>query len=102
MTLQQIEDYTIMYNKVKNLVLQKLYEENLLQKDDADEFAERNHVMLYKASWYENWAKKAFGKDYDPNGYYLKIVELQEKEDAVKKMKRRTNSDYSQEDFEVS
>jgi hypothetical protein len=34
MTLPEIEQYTEMYNKVKLLVLNKLIEEKLLDKDD--------------------------------------------------------------------
>lgn len=102
MTIQQIEEYTKMYNKVKVLVLNKLIEEKLLNKDDAEEFNERNHVMLYKANWFENWSKKTFGKNYDENGFYLKMIEMQEREDDVQKMKRRTNSDYDVTDFDVS
>ena len=90
------------YNKVKTLVLAKLIEENLINSDDANEFNERNHFIIYKAKWFESWSKKTFGNDYKPDGYYIKLIPLKEKEDAVQRMKRRTSSDYTEEDFEVS
>ena len=101
MTLSEIEQYTEMYNKVKNIVLNKLIEEKLLDRDDAEEFSERNQVMIYRAKWVENWAKKYFGENYDPSGYYIKIMSMNEKEDNVTRLKRRTTSDYSKDDFEV-
>ena len=39
------------YQKVKELILQKLVAEDLLSQDDADEFDERCQVLVYKGNF---------------------------------------------------
>lgn len=86
------------YNKVKDLVLNKLIMEDLIDKDDAEEFSERCQVILYKPSWFERFTRKHNPKAI-VNNYYLRIIEMIEKEDAVKKMMRKTNSNYNEDDY---
>lgn len=87
------------YQKVKELVLSKLVAENLLSQDDADEFDERCQVLVYKGTWFSKWFDKNVKVD-DPGatkkGYYLRIVELKEKEDEVDKLLRRTTGNYDE------
>jgi polyhydroxyalkanoate synthesis regulator phasin len=85
------------YNLVKLNVLDKLVKEGLLDQDDADEFAERNQVLVYKGKWFKKWFDnniKIEDPTADENGYYIKIVEMQDKEDEVDRLMRRTSGKY--------
>lgn len=84
------------YQKVKDLVLSKLVDEGLLEQDDADEFSERCQVLVYKGTWFSKWFDKnvkAEGKN-SKDSYYMRIIELKEKEDEVDRLLRRTTGDY--------
>lgn len=87
------------YNKVKDIVLNKLVEEGLLDKSDADEFSERCQVLAYKGKWFSKWFDKNV-KAEDPsaneNNYYIRMIELKEKEDEVDRLLRRTTGDYEE------
>jgi hypothetical protein len=85
------------YNKVKDVVLNKLVEEGVMNKSDADEFSERCQVLVYKGKWFSKWFDKNI-KAADPsandNSYYIRIVELKEKEDEIGRLLRRTTGNY--------
>jgi hypothetical protein len=85
------------YNKVKEIVLNKLVAEGLLDFTDAEEFGERCQVLVYKGKWFSRWFDKnmkAENPKADANGYYIRMVELKEREDEVDKLLRRTTGDY--------
>jgi len=85
------------YQKVKEIVLSKLVNEGLLNRDDADEFTDRCQVLVYKGTWFSKWFDKnvkTIGAKKD--GYYIRIVELKEKEDEIDKLLRRTTGDYNE------
>ncbi len=85
------------FNKVKEIVLSKLVDEGLLDKVDADEFGERCQVLMYKGKWFRKWFDKnikADAPESDENAYYIRIIELKEREDEVDKLLRRTTGDY--------
>ena len=87
------------YNKVKDIVLTKLVQEGLLDESDADEFSERCQVLCYKGKWFSKWFDKnmkAENPNADENSYYIRIVELKEREDEVDKLLRRTTGDYDE------
>lgn len=87
------------YNRVKELVLEKLVSEGLLNQDDAKEFGERCQVLAYKGKWFSRWFdknKKATNPNADPNKYYVRIVELNERENEVDKLLRRTSGNYDE------
>lgn len=87
------------FNKVKDIVLNKLVSEGLLDKVDADEFGERCQVLCYKGKWFSKWFDKnmkAENPKADENSYYMRIVELNEREDEVDKLLRRTTGDYDE------
>jgi hypothetical protein len=85
------------FNKVKDIVLNRLVEENLLNEDDAEEFSERCQVLVYKGKWFKNWFDKNMKiENKDENSYYIRIVELKEKEDEVDKLLRRTTGNYDE------
>ena len=87
------------YQKVKELILQKLVQENLLDQDDANEFDERCQVLVYKGTWFGKWFDKNVKvekPDADKKGWYMRIVELKEKEDEVDRLLRKTTGDYNE------
>jgi hypothetical protein len=86
------------YQKVKELVLSKLVQEGLLEKDDADEFDERCQVLVYKGTWFSKWFDKNQNVDnpQNKNKYYMRIIELKKKENEVDRLMRRTSGDYDE------
>lgn len=86
------------YQKVKELVLGQLVREGLLDQDDADEFDERCQVLVYKGNWFSKWFDKNINvnKPQDKNNYFMRIVELKEREDELGKLMRKTSGDYEQ------
>lgn len=97
--LLQLENDMSNYQKVKELILQKLVAEDLLNQDDADEFDERCQVLVYKGTWFSKWFDKNVKvqqPESDKKGYYMRIVELKEKEDEVDKLLRRTTGNYDE------
>lgn len=97
--LLQLETDMSNYQKVKELILQKLVGEGLLDQDDANEFDERCQVLVYKGTWFSKWFDKNVkvdNPDANKKGYYMRIVELKEKEDEVDRLLRRTTGDYDE------
>jgi hypothetical protein len=97
--LLELEQDMSNYQKVKELILSRLVDEGLLEEDDADEFNERCQVLVYKGTWFSKWFDKnvkANQPDADKKGYYIRIVELKEKENEVDRLMRRTNGDYDE------
>lgn len=87
------------YNKVKDIVLNKLIEEDLIDQSDAEEFRERCQVLVYKGKWFSNWFEKnvkANQPEANANSYYIRMVELKEREDDVDKLLRRTTGNYDE------
>jgi hypothetical protein len=84
------------YQKVKEIVLSKLVSDGLLDQSDADEFNERCQVLVYKGTWFSKWFDKNVKVDSpkDKTGYYMRIIEMREKEDEVDRLLRRTTGDY--------
>ena len=90
-----IDNDIINYNKVKELVLKKLVDEGLVQEDDAEEFTERCQVIIYKGKWWSKWFEKNVSQEpKDQENYFIRIVELKDKEDDVDRLLRRTTSSY--------
>ena len=87
------------FNKVKDIVLGKLVDEGLLEQDDADEFSDRCQVLMYKGKWFSKWFDKNMKTEGNsPDQYYIRIVEMREKEDEVDRLLRRTTGDYGDDD----
>jgi hypothetical protein len=84
------------YNKVKEIVLNKLVTEGLLDGSDAEEFNERCQVLIYKGKWFSKWFDKNMKTEGSPDGYYIRMVELKEREDDVDKLLRRTTGNYDE------
>lgn len=87
------------YNKVKDIVLNKLVEEGLLDRSDSEEFSDRCQVLIYKGKWFSKWFEKNVKAEQpgaDADKYYIRIVELKEREDDVDKLLRRTTGNYDE------
>lgn len=85
------------YNKVKELILNKLVEEKLLDQDDANEFDERCQVLVYKGKWFSKWFDKNIKSETNsPDTYYIRVIEMNNKEDEVDRLLRRTTGNYDE------
>ncbi len=87
------------YNKVKDIVLNKLVSEGLLDKSDAEEFSERCQVLTYKGKWFSKWFEKNIktaNSNANADCYYIRMIELKEKEDDVDRLLRRTTGNYDE------
>jgi len=85
------------YQKVKDIVLSKLVNEGLLDQDDANEFSERCQVLVYKGTWFSKWFdKNVKASNSKKDSYYIRIVEMKEKEDEVDRLLRRTTGNYDE------
>jgi hypothetical protein len=83
------------YNKVKELVVAKLVNEGLLEQDDANEFNDRCQVLLYKGKWFSKWFDKNMKSETNsPDTYYMRVIEMREREDEIGRLLRRTTGDY--------
>jgi hypothetical protein len=83
------------YNKVKELVVAKLVDEGLLEQDDANEFNDRCQVLLYKGKWFSKWFDKNMKSETNsPDTYYMRVIEMREREDEIGRLLRRTTGDY--------
>ena len=83
------------YNKVKDLVLEKLVNEGLLEEEDAEEFSDRCQILLYKGKWFSKWFDKNVKVESNESKlkelYYMRIIEMREKESEIDRLIRRTN-----------
>ena len=83
------------YNKVKDLVLSKLVDEGLLDQDDANEFADRCQVLVYQGKWFSKlFDKNMKSETNSPETYYIRMIEMREKEDEVDRLLRKTTGNY--------
>lgn len=84
-----LEDNVSNYNKVKGLVVRQLCKEGYISEEEADEFIDRCQVMLYKGTWFSKWFDKHV-KEGSKDGWYLKIIEMHEKQTNIDDIIRRT------------
>jgi polyhydroxyalkanoate synthesis regulator phasin len=83
------------YNKVKELVVARLVDEGLIDQDDANEFNDRCQVLVYKGKWFSKWFDKNMKSETNsPETYYIRVIEMREKEDEVDRLLRRTTGNY--------
>lgn len=85
------------YNKVKELVIAKLVDEGLLEQDDANEFNDRCQVLVYRGKWFSKWFDKNMKSETNsPDTFYMRVIEMRDKEDEVDKLLRRTTGNYDE------
>ena len=79
------------YNKVKEIVINKLIDEGYLSKEEGEEFCERAQVIIYKGKWYSRWFDSNVKTENNSDAsYYLKIVDFKDKETNLDDLIRRT------------
>ena len=87
--LLELENDMTNYNKVKNLVVAQMIKEGYMSDEEGGEFAERCQVMIYKGTWFSRWFDKNM-KDSKKEGWYMKIVEMHDKQTSIDDIIRRT------------
>ena len=87
--LLSLEEDISNYNKVKNLVVAQMVKEGYMSDEEGGEFAERCQVMIYKGSWFSRWFDRNM-KDGKKDGWYLKIIEMHDKQTSIDDIIRRT------------
>lgn len=87
------------YNKVKDIVLSKLVDEGLIEQDDANEFSDRCQILAYKGKWFSKWFDKNMKTETNKSdSYYMRIIEMRDKEDEVDRLLRKTTGNYGDKD----
>ena len=76
------------YNKVKDLVVSQLIKEGYMSEEEGEEFTERCQVLVYKGNWFSRWFDK--NQKSDKNGYYMRIIEMKDKQTSIDDLIRRT------------
>lgn len=73
-----IGDETENANTVKNTVLEKLYKDDVIDKETFKEYKENHHMLIGKYSWYNSWYEKvkSLGQDIDSKNYFYKFVKF--------------------------
>jgi polyhydroxyalkanoate synthesis regulator phasin len=85
------------YNKVKELVLGKLVDDGLIDQDDANEFNDRCQVLVYKGKWFSKWFDKNMKSETNsPETFYMRVIEMREREDEVDRLLRKTTGNYDE------
>ena len=79
--LLTIEDEIIIYNKVKDLVIRKICKEGYMTEREAEEFNDRNQVLVYKGTWFSDWFEKNVSTiKKEKENYYIRLIEVNDKD----------------------
>jgi len=70
----ELEQDTVNYNVVKEIVIKKLIEEGSLSKEEGEEFIDRCQVVVVKNGWFQRWCTK-FAKGTEEK-YTVRILEM--------------------------
>jgi len=87
--LLSLEEDISNYNKVKDLVVGQIMREGYMSEEEGNEFAERCQVMIYKGTWFKRWFDRNM-KNKEKEGWYMKIVEMHDKQTSIDDIIRRT------------
>lgn len=72
--LISLEEYTLNANQVKDLVIERLNKDGLLNEEQSNYYAENWQVIIIKSTWFERWCEK-FGIKKDQ--YKFKLVNFE-------------------------
>jgi hypothetical protein len=79
--LLALENDIINYNKVKDTVIGKIYREGYMTEKEANEFMERNQILVYKGNWFSGWFEKNVSQiEKDKEKYFMRIIEVNDKD----------------------
>jgi hypothetical protein len=82
--LSTIESDIQNYNKVKDLVIRQVCAEGYMTTAEAEEFIDRNQVLLYKGNWFSKWFDKHISvEDKDKQSYYIRMVQMDVKDPTL-------------------
>ena len=69
-----LEEDTLNANVVKELVIQKLYDNGVLDDEQAKAYIEKWQVIVYKPTWFKRWMEKFITTNKDTYRYkYVKF-----------------------------
>jgi hypothetical protein len=69
-----LEEDTLNANVVKELVIQKLYDNGVLDDEQAKTYIEKWQVIVYKPTWFKRWMEKFITTNKDTYRYkYVKF-----------------------------
>ena len=69
-----LEEDTLNANVVKELVIQKLYDNGVIDDEQAKAYIEKWQVIVYKPTWFKRWMEKFITTNKDTYRYkYVKF-----------------------------
>ena len=69
-----IEEDTLNANVVKEIVIQKLYDNGVIDDEQAKAYVEKWQVIVYKPTWFKRWMEKFVTTNKDTYRYkYVKF-----------------------------
>lgn len=69
-----LEEDTLNANVVKELVIQKLYKDGMLNEEQALTYIEKWQVVIFKPTWFKRWMEKFVTTNKDSYRYkYVKF-----------------------------
>jgi hypothetical protein len=72
-----IEEDTLNANVVKELIIQRLHDNGLLNDEQAIEYMEKWQVVIVKPTWFKRWMEK-FMFTTNENRYIFKYVKFED------------------------
>jgi kynurenine formamidase len=71
----EIGTNTMNCNNVKDLVLQKIYEDGILTEEELEKYSTEYQIIIVKRGWFKRWFNK-FSPNEDKEAYMMKIVKF--------------------------
>lgn len=73
-----IGDETENANTIKNVVLTKMYKDEVIDKETYNEYSENYHIIVGKYSWFKTWLSKVkdLGQEVGEKNYFYKFVKF--------------------------
>lgn len=74
--LLEIDSYTKNANLVKDAILSRLINDNIITEDQGIEYSEKWQVIIIKKNWFTRWRDKYLKSDDE--GYLFKYVRFED------------------------
>jgi hypothetical protein len=72
----ELGNYTQNANFVKEIVLQRLLTDNVINEEQAQQYSEKWNVIVIKKGWFKRWMDKFSSADSDE--YFYKFVKFED------------------------